>query len=346
MFEDRFLIADVKMTAEFPTERWFWFEPPFHDGGSTLLARPGRRRLADRPPARLGCRSGGGKEAGEGGPPAEGDAGPGGRFELEWVSVYTFQCRRLEKFRHGRIVFVGDSATPGVAVSARGRRQWRTQDADNLAWKLAAVTQGRAPVRLIDSYDAERIPAGRRNIHQFNPFHRLHHAKGQSQPAVPRCGAGPVGGPSLCPPLGQFRPAVPASPLCRHATLSTPDRAERVRCRPRRARTAQTRRSPDRTAVPAGCCTIWAGDFALLARSGEAPHAWRTPVEGGRVVPPVKHVSGGVGEPGKGAWGDSEGMTYATRLTLCPPQARPTLIRPDEATRRLPQCGRPDGAAP
>jgi len=39
VFEDRFLIADVKMTAEFPTERWFWFEPPFHDGGSTLLHR-------------------------------------------------------------------------------------------------------------------------------------------------------------------------------------------------------------------------------------------------------------------------------------------------------------------
>ena len=29
VFEDNFLIADVKMTADFPTERWFWFEPPF-----------------------------------------------------------------------------------------------------------------------------------------------------------------------------------------------------------------------------------------------------------------------------------------------------------------------------
>jgi 3-(3-hydroxy-phenyl)propionate hydroxylase len=28
VFEDQFLIADVKMTAEFPTERWFWFDPP------------------------------------------------------------------------------------------------------------------------------------------------------------------------------------------------------------------------------------------------------------------------------------------------------------------------------
>ena len=37
VFEDQFLIADVKMTAEFPTERWFWFDPPFHAGRSALL---------------------------------------------------------------------------------------------------------------------------------------------------------------------------------------------------------------------------------------------------------------------------------------------------------------------
>ena len=34
-FEDNFLIADVKMTADFPTERWFWFEPPFIDSGQS-----------------------------------------------------------------------------------------------------------------------------------------------------------------------------------------------------------------------------------------------------------------------------------------------------------------------
>ena len=34
---DRFLIADVKMTADFPAERWFWFDPPFHPNQSVLL---------------------------------------------------------------------------------------------------------------------------------------------------------------------------------------------------------------------------------------------------------------------------------------------------------------------
>ena len=38
VFEDNFLIADVHMKADFPTERWFWFDPPFeHAGQSALL---------------------------------------------------------------------------------------------------------------------------------------------------------------------------------------------------------------------------------------------------------------------------------------------------------------------
>ena len=37
IFRDRFLIADVVMRAEFPTERWFWFDPPFHRNQSALL---------------------------------------------------------------------------------------------------------------------------------------------------------------------------------------------------------------------------------------------------------------------------------------------------------------------
>ena len=36
VFEDNFLIADVIMEADFPTERWFWFDPPFNRGQSAL----------------------------------------------------------------------------------------------------------------------------------------------------------------------------------------------------------------------------------------------------------------------------------------------------------------------
>ena len=39
VFQDRFLIADVIMKADFPAERWFWFDPPFHPNQSVLLHR-------------------------------------------------------------------------------------------------------------------------------------------------------------------------------------------------------------------------------------------------------------------------------------------------------------------
>ena len=65
VFEDNFLIADVFMAAEFPTERWFWFDPPFNRNQSALLHKQPDNRVAGRPSTRLGCRQGKGKEAGK-----------------------------------------------------------------------------------------------------------------------------------------------------------------------------------------------------------------------------------------------------------------------------------------
>ncbi|MGQ0677177.1 MAG: FAD-dependent oxidoreductase [Rhodospirillales bacterium] len=162
-FEERFLITDVKMRAEFPTERWFWFDPPFHPGQSALLHRQADDvwridfqlgpdadpELENRPERVL--------------PRLKAMLGAQAKFEIEWTSVYSFQCRRLERFRHGRVVFAGDAAHVVSPFGARGGNGG-IQDADNLAWKLAAVVQGRAPERLIDSYDAERVPAADENI--------------------------------------------------------------------------------------------------------------------------------------------------------------------------------------
>ncbi len=90
------------------------------------------------------------------------DAGPR-RFRLEWMSVYTFQCRRLERFVHGRVVFAGDSAHQVSPFGARGANSG-IQDAENLAWKLALVIKGDAPPSLLDSYDVERGAAADENI--------------------------------------------------------------------------------------------------------------------------------------------------------------------------------------
>ena len=63
--------------------------------------------------------------------------GPEREFELEWVSVYTFQCRRMQNFRHGRVLFVGDAAHQVSPFGARGANSG-LQDTDNLVWKLHA----------------------------------------------------------------------------------------------------------------------------------------------------------------------------------------------------------------
>jgi len=163
VFNDRFLIADVVMEADFPAERWFWFDPPFHPGQSVLLHKQADRvwRIdfqlgpdadpeEERRPERVR-------------PRLEAMLGPERPFQLEWVSVYAFKGRRLRRFREGRVFFVGDAAHQVSPFGARGGNSG-VQDADNLAWKLAAVLQGRAPEGLLASYDAERCPAADENL--------------------------------------------------------------------------------------------------------------------------------------------------------------------------------------
>ncbi|MDJ0947988.1 MAG: FAD-dependent oxidoreductase [Alphaproteobacteria bacterium] len=162
-FEDRFLIADVKMKANFPTERWFWYHPPFHEGPSALL-----HRQADdvfRIDLQLGPEVDPDEEATPEKvvPRLKKMLGEDVEFELEWVSVYRFQARRLAKFRHGRVLFAGDSAHQVSPFGARGGNSG-IPDAENLAWKLALVLGGKAPDDLLDSYDAERVYAADDNL--------------------------------------------------------------------------------------------------------------------------------------------------------------------------------------
>ena len=163
VFEDNFLIADVKMKADFPTERWFWFEPHFKSGDSALL----HKQPDDiwRIDFQLGWNIDRAKELEPASIRARVDAmlGPGVDYELDWCSIYTFQCRRMDRFRHGRVLFAGDAAHQVSPFGARGANSG-VQDADNLGWKLALVLQGLAPDSLLDSYDAERVHGADENI--------------------------------------------------------------------------------------------------------------------------------------------------------------------------------------
>ena len=166
-FRDRFLIADVKMAWDGPAERWFWFDPPFHPNQSVLLHRqpddvwridfqlgwdadPQEEKKPDNivPRVRALLAHSALKDL---------------PFTLEWASVYSFACQRMERFRHGRVVFAGDAAHGVSPFGARGANSG-VQDADNLGWKLAAVLQGRADAALVDSYASEREFAADENI--------------------------------------------------------------------------------------------------------------------------------------------------------------------------------------
>ena len=162
-FKDRFLIADVRMKADFPTERWFWFDPPFHPNQSVLLHRqPDNVWRID---FQLGWDADPEHEKKPENiiPRVKALLGADAQFELEWASVYTFSCLRMDSFRHGRVLFAGDSAHGVSPFGARGANSG-VQDADNLAWKLAAVLRGEAPDALLDSYSSEREAAADENI--------------------------------------------------------------------------------------------------------------------------------------------------------------------------------------
>jgi 3-(3-hydroxy-phenyl)propionate hydroxylase len=167
VFQDRFLIADVVMKEPlFPpgrAERWFWFDPPFHPGQSVLL-----HKEADdvwRIDFQLGWDADPEveKQPGRVIPRIRAMLGPGRDFDLEWVSVYTFQCRRMARFRHGRVLFAGDAAHQVSPFGARGANSG-LQDTDNLVWKLVLVVRGLAPDALLDSYSDERVVAADENI--------------------------------------------------------------------------------------------------------------------------------------------------------------------------------------
>ena len=166
-FRDRFLIADVRMQIDLPAERWFWFDPTFHPNQSALLHRqpdgvwridfqlgwdadPEEAKKPERIAPLVRAMLAG---SGLGEVP----------FELVWASVYSFACTRMERFRHGRILFAGDAAHGVSPFGARGANSG-VQDADNLGWKLALVLQRHAPAALLDTYGDEREAASDDNI--------------------------------------------------------------------------------------------------------------------------------------------------------------------------------------
>jgi putative polyketide hydroxylase len=81
------------------------------------------------------------------------------------VLGYEIGARVAERFRAGRAFLVGDSAHAVPPTGALGA-SLGMQDAHNLAWKLAAVLDGRAGAELLDGYEAERRPVAELTLAQ------------------------------------------------------------------------------------------------------------------------------------------------------------------------------------
>jgi 3-(3-hydroxy-phenyl)propionate hydroxylase len=164
VFQDSFLIADITMEADFPTERRFWFEPSFRNAGASALLHKQPDGVW-RVDFQIGWDVDRTEEMKEENIRRRLDAmlGRDARYEIVWSSIYTFQCRRMTRFRHGRVIFAGDAAHQVSPFGARGANSGM-QDVDNLGWKLGLVVKGLAPERLIDSYHEERAHGADENI--------------------------------------------------------------------------------------------------------------------------------------------------------------------------------------
>ncbi len=157
-YEGRYVIADIRMDHDFPTERRAFFDPSGNPGGTVLIhkqpddiwrvdyqLREGESEEDALREENIRARVGA----------ILADIGHTKPWELEWWSIYSANTLCLDDYRHGRIFFIGDSAHIVPIFGVRGLNNGLA-DADNIAWKLARVLHGEADQRLLDSYSPER----------------------------------------------------------------------------------------------------------------------------------------------------------------------------------------------
>ncbi len=85
--------------------------------------------------------------------------------EIEDVAVWKATAETADAYRKGRVFLAGDAAHVMPPTGGFGGNTG-VHDADNLAWKLAAVLRGEADEALLDSYEAERRPVALLTVEQ------------------------------------------------------------------------------------------------------------------------------------------------------------------------------------
>jgi 3-(3-hydroxy-phenyl)propionate hydroxylase len=161
--QDRWCITDVRFQRSRLNERWTWVEAPFNENRAVwqhLMAdnvwRLDFQMAPDADPAQVSQPQVARERVAR-------MLGANVEFELVWVGPYSYRTMLMERFRHGRLFFIGDAAHAKSPFGARGGNS-AIQDADNLGWKLALVLSGRAPEALLDGFNTERHRAAQENI--------------------------------------------------------------------------------------------------------------------------------------------------------------------------------------
>ncbi len=161
--DDRWCIADVRFNTRPPVERHTWIEAPFNENRAVWQHLMGDDvwridyQMAPNADADYVSREDVVRER------LAKQFGADTSVEIVWVGPYAYRSECIDRMRHGRVFFMGDAAKVVSPFGARGGNTG-IADADNLAWKLAAVVQGRAAPALLDSFHEERHEAAQQNV--------------------------------------------------------------------------------------------------------------------------------------------------------------------------------------
>ena len=161
--DDRWCIADVKFAVRPPMERHTWIEAPFNENRAVWqhlmgddVWRIDYQMPADADPEQVSREDVVRERLAR-------QFGADTAVEIVWVGPYAYKSECVDRLRHGRLFFMGDAAKVVSPFGARGGNTG-IADADNLAWKLAAVMSGKAAATLLDSYHEERHEAATQNV--------------------------------------------------------------------------------------------------------------------------------------------------------------------------------------
>lgn len=83
--------------------------------------------------------------------------------DVHLITRWSFEALVAPKYRVGRVFIMGDAAHKHGPTGGLGLNT-AIQDAQNIAWKLAAVLNGKASDSLLDTYEVERQPVAARNV--------------------------------------------------------------------------------------------------------------------------------------------------------------------------------------